>query len=236
MLKLLRLLVAGIFIAFIGILPLGTINLSAMQIAITDGVPAAIHFALGLIPADVFYVLLTLLAMQWIHRQQKLFRALEWATLAIVALLAAANFYAAFHPTTEKNVVLSSTLPPFILGFVMNGINPLQIPFWLGWNTVLFSRKWLAPGWTSYSVYALGVSMGLFAGTALFIFGGKFLAGKLNANQSLFSLAIGSIFVLTAIYYFLKMRRRKTVTDEMPPQQGAYSHVDSQSGDDGQKI
>jgi threonine/homoserine/homoserine lactone efflux protein len=215
MITILRIIAIGIFISFIGMLPLGTINLSAMQIAVTDGLQSAILFALGMIPADIVYVLITLLAMQWIQKQKKLFRAMEWLTLLIVLALAAANFYAAIHPSVQKNVLLSSTLPPFLLGLVMNIVNPLQIPFWFGWNTVLATRKILVPGWQCYAAYCLGVSIGLFTGTSVFIFGGQLIAESISSHQALFSFVIGGIFALTAIYYGWKMRRKKDVLQKL---------------------
>jgi threonine/homoserine/homoserine lactone efflux protein len=147
MLKLVRIFIAGLFIAFIGMLPLGTQNMAAMQIAITDGMQPAILFALGMVIPDVFYVQVTLLAMQWIQKQQKLFKALESITLIIVLSLAMANFYAALHPTVEKNVLLSNRVPRFLLGIILNGVNPMQIPFWFGWSTILFTKKILEPSW-----------------------------------------------------------------------------------------
>ena len=74
MLKFLRIFFTGIFIAFIGMLPLGTQNLAAMQIAIDDGLEPAILFALGMVVPDVVYVYVTLLSMQWIQKQKKLFK------------------------------------------------------------------------------------------------------------------------------------------------------------------
>lgn len=215
MLKLVRIFIAGIFISFIGALPLGTINISAMQLAITDGVQPAVLFALGMIPPDIFYVLVTLLAMQWIQRQKRLFKALEWVTLAIVVALAAANFYAALHPAVQKNILLSSTLPPFFLGMVMNAVNPLQVPFWFGWNTILLNKKTLEHRWLHYNTYAAGVSVGLFAGTAIFIFGGKLVADKINRNQNILSWAIGGIFFLTALYQIWKMQKKKDVVHQL---------------------
>ena len=215
MLRLLRIFVTGIFISFIGALPLGTINISAMQLAITDGVQPALLFALGMIPPDIFYVLVTLLAMQWIQKQKKLFKALEWLTLGIVVALAAANFYAALHPAVQKNVLLSSTLPPFFLGMVMNGVNPLQVPFWFGWNTILLNKKTLEHRWLHYNTYVAGVSVGLFAGTAIFIFGGKLVAKKISQNQAILSWVIGGIFFLTALYQVWKMRNKKDVAHKL---------------------
>src|ERR1043165_34950 len=106
MFKLFRIFITGNFIAFLGALPLGTQNLAAMQIAIDDGIKPAIEFNLGMVLADVFYVMVTLLAMQWIQKQKKLFKILEWVTLVIIISLAIANFYAALHPVVHKNVLL----------------------------------------------------------------------------------------------------------------------------------
>ena len=215
MLKLVRIFFTGILISFLGALPLGTINIAAMQIAITDGLQAGILFALGMILPDIFYVMATLLAMQWIQKQKGLFKALEWVTLLIVLALAAANFYAALQPAVHKNVLLSSTLPPFLLGAVMNGVNPLQIPFWFGWNTVLFTKKVLEPRWKHYCLYAAGVAVGLFAGTAVFIFGGRLMADKISSHQTLFYVLIGCIFAGTALFQIWRMHRKKDVVHQM---------------------
>lgn len=209
MLKLLRIFFTGIFIAFIGMLPLGTQNLAAMQIAISDGVQPAILFALGMVVPDVFYVMVTLLAMQWIQKQKRLFKALEWVTLVIVVSLAVANFYAAVHPAVHKNVLLSNSLPKFLLGIVINGVNPMQIPFWFGWSTLLFTKKVLEPRWKHYHIYASGVAIGMFAGTAVFIFGGRLLADRIRSNQDVLYYIVGGIFAVTALIQVGKMRKKQ---------------------------
>jgi threonine/homoserine/homoserine lactone efflux protein len=215
MLKLLRIFFAGIIIAFIGMLPLGTQNLAAMQIAISDGVQPAIIFALGMVVPDVFYVMVTLLAMQWIQKQKKLFKALEWLTLAIVVALAVANFYAALHPAVHKNVLLSNSLPKFLLGMVINGVNPMQIPFWFGWSTILFTKKVLEPRWKHYNLYATGVAIGMFAGTAVFIFGGRLIADQISNNQDVLYYIVGGIFTVTAFIQVWKMRKKKDTVHKL---------------------
>lgn len=211
MLKLLRIFFTGTFVSFVGALPLGTQNVAAVQIAITDGVREAMFFSFGLILADVFYIYLTLLATQWIQRQKKLFKALEWVTVAIVFTLAASNFYAAAHPAVHKNPVLSNSLPRFVLGLFLNGLNPVQIPFWFGWSTVLFSKKILTPRWTNYHAFVAGASLGFFAALALFVFGGRLVADKISHNQNLVYIVIGCIFTVTGLVHLWKMFRRKNL-------------------------
>ncbi len=153
--------------------------------------------------------------MQWIQKQKKLFRALEWVTLAIVVSLAAANFYAALHPSVQKNVLLSNSLPKFLLGIVINGVNPMQIPFWFGWSTVLFSKKVLEPRWKHYNIYAMGVAIGMFAGTAVFIFGGRLIADQISHNQNILYILVGIVFTVTAFLQVWKMRKKKDAVHKL---------------------
>jgi threonine/homoserine/homoserine lactone efflux protein len=213
--KLVRIFFTGMLISFLGSLPLGTLNVAAMQIAISDGVYPAILFSSGSLLAEVIYVRLSLIAMDWIRKQHKLFKILEWFTLAIVVALAISSFYAAIHPTVHKNVILSSTLNRFVLGFSMCAINPVQIPFWFGWSTVLYTKKVLLPKNSHYNLYILGIGIGTLFGNFVFIFGGRLIAEKINANGPVLNWVIGGIFALTAIIQLYKILKKKDVTHQI---------------------
>lgn len=215
MLKLLRIFITGVFISFVGALPLGTQNLAAMQIAISDGLQPALIFSLGLVVADIFYIYVTLLAMQWIQKQKKLFRILEWVTLVIVVALAISNFYAASLPRVHKNVLLSNSVPRFVLGLFLNGVNPMQIPFWFGWSTVLFTKKILQPRWKHYNLFVTGATVGFSIAILIFIFGGRLIADKISNNQDIVYYIIGGIFSVTAIIQIWKMLKKKDVEHQM---------------------
>ena len=175
---LLKIFFTGMLVSFLGSLPLGTLNIAAMQISVTEGITAAMLFSIGSLFVEIIYVRISLVAMDWIRKQEKLLKALEWITLVIVLALAASSFYAAMHPSVEKNVVLSSSLPKFLLGFVMSALNPVQIPFWFGWSTVLFTKKVLLPRSDHYNSYILGIGIGTFIGNCIFIFGGLLIAKR----------------------------------------------------------
>jgi threonine/homoserine/homoserine lactone efflux protein len=202
-------------ISFLGSLPLGTLNIAAMQIAISEGYHPAILFSLGSLFAEMIYVRLSLIAIDWIRRQQKLFKILEWVTLAIVVALAVASFYAALHPKVHKNIFLSSTLNKFVLGFVMCAVNPVQIPFWFGWSTVLYTKKVLLPQNNHYNFYIIGIGIGTLLGNFVFIFGGRLIADKINANENILSWIIGSIFALTALIQLWKIIKKKDAQHDL---------------------
>jgi threonine/homoserine/homoserine lactone efflux protein len=213
--KLTRIFFTGMLISFLGSLPLGTLNVAAMQISISDGIYPAILFSSGSLLAEVIYVRLSLIAMDWIRKQQKLFRILEWATLVIVVALAVSSFYAAIHPKVHKNFILSSTVNRFLLGFGMCAINPVQIPFWFGWSTVLYTKKVLLPKSSHYNLYILGIGIGTLLGNCVFIFGGRLITQKINANEHVLNWVIGGIFALTAIIQLYKILKKKDTTHQI---------------------
>lgn len=212
---LLKIFITGLIVSFLGSLPLGTLNIAAMQISITDGIEPALLFSLGSLLVEVIYVRLSLIAMDWVRRQQKLFRILEWVTLLIIIALAVSSFHAAISPTEDKNVILSSTLHRFWLGVIMCAVNPVQIPFWFGWSTVLFTRKILMPRNDHYYLYIAGIGIGTFIGNCIFIFGGLLLVDNLNANQHLLNYIIGGIFAITALIQMWRMWKQRTMSNKI---------------------
>jgi len=213
--KLLRIFITGLFISFLGTLPLGTLNIAAMQISVSDGIRPALYFACGVLLVEIIYVRMSLVAMDWVRKQQRLFRILEWATLFIILALAVASFVAASDPGVKKNVILSNTMHRFLLGLMMSAINPMQIPFWFGWSTVLFTKKVLLPQNNHYNSYIGGIGLGTFAGMCLFIFGGRFLVESLNAHQKMLNWIIGGIFAATALIQLWRMLSKKNMAHQL---------------------
>lgn len=205
----LRLFLTGLLISFLGTLPMGTLNMSAMQIAVTDGYRPALLFALGALLIEVAYVRLTLVAMGWFRQHKKLLVIMEWVTLLIITVLAVSSFYTALHPTLKANPILSNSIHRFWLGAGMSAINPLQIPFWFGWSTVLTGKGVLVRQGYNYVYYVLGIGIGTFIGFAVFIFGGKLLVDKLDAQQEAIQWILGAIFTITGIVQAFKMIRHR---------------------------
>lgn len=210
---LLRIFFTGLFISFLGCLPLGTLNIAAMQISVTDGIGPAINFSLGALLVEMLYVRVSIVGIDWIRKQEKFFKWFGWFSVLIVVALAISSFVAATDPHVKKNVILSGTLHRFWLGVTMSAINPMQVPFWFGWSSVLFTKKVLLPRNDHYNVYIAGIGTGTFVGNAVFILGGQFLVNGLNAHQQLMNLIIACIFTVTALIMTWKMWKKKTMNN-----------------------
>jgi threonine/homoserine/homoserine lactone efflux protein len=214
-----RIFFTGLLISFLGTLPLGTLNVLAARMAVDDGVGPAIWFSLGALIVEMIYVRLSLVAMDWVRRQKKWLRILEGLTVGVVLLLAIGSFWAAAHPYRRGNVgigfISPAPIPRLFTGMVLSAINPLQIPFWFGWSTVLFSKKMLLPRSDHYNIYIAGIGLGTFAGLGLFIFGGRLLVEVLNMHEALFNGMIGVLFVITAGWQLWKMLVRKDAVERL---------------------
>ena len=76
-------------ISLLGTLPLGTLNIAAMQVSISEGVRQGIYFSLGVALVEVLYVRLSVVGISWImknarcpiNRSLHLLAGVMWASL-----------------------------------------------------------------------------------------------------------------------------------------------------------
>jgi threonine/homoserine/homoserine lactone efflux protein len=208
--KLIKIFCWGLMISFLGSLPLGTLNIAAMQIGIQESITDAIYFSLGSLLVEMIYVRISLVGIDWVRKQDKLMKAMEWVTLFIIIALAVGSFVAAAKGGGEaKNVLLQNNMHRFLLGMFMCAINPVQIPFWFGWSTVLFTKKILEPKKDQYNSYIIGIGLGTLAGNCVFIFGGRWMVQRIENSQQYLNWIIGGIFAITAIIQLIKMLLHK---------------------------
>jgi threonine/homoserine/homoserine lactone efflux protein len=199
----------GMFISFLGTLPMGSLNISAMQISVSDGTRPALYFSAGAVLVEIIYVRITLVAMTWFRKHKRLLLGMEWFTLVVILALALSSFYTAMNPSVKASPILSNTVHRFWLGAGMSAVNPLQVPFWFGWSTILASKNLLLPKESLYLTYIAGIGIGTLIGHCIFIFGGRFLVEKLNTGQDVVNMVIGLIFLVTAILQGVRMARQK---------------------------
>lgn len=210
MTKIISIFFWGLLISFLGSLPLGTLNVAAMQIGIQESIKDAIWFSMGSLLVEMIYVRISLVGIDWVRKQHKLMKAMEWITLGIIVALAIGSFIAAAKDGGgAKNVLLNNNMHRFLLGMFMCAINPVQIPFWFGWSTVLFTKGVLKPVPAHYNIYIIGIGIGTLAGNCVFIFGGKWMVQRIANSQQYLNWVIGGIFTLTALIQLIRILMKK---------------------------
>jgi threonine/homoserine/homoserine lactone efflux protein len=205
MIEVVRIFITGLIISLLGALPLGTLNVTAMQISVQENSRNAIKFSLGVALVEIAYVRISLKGMDWVISHQQLFYILEWITVLLFIVLAISSFATAKKSRDQKNILLNNKMNRFYLGFTMSALNPVQVPFWFIWSTYLLSTGVLHAEEIQFNFYTAGIGVGTLIGLGIFIFAGKWLVNKLQASHRAINIAVGIIFVISAIIQFYRV-------------------------------
>ena len=209
----------GFLISFLGTLPLGTLNIAAFQLSIAVGSKIALLFSLGALIVEMGYVLITLKAIEYIQKHKKILQIANWIALIVMFLLSLNAFVVAFgtEKTTDFHITNSDTLTSrfngfsyFLSGIALSSLNPMQIPFWMGWSQVLYERQLLSKSNLLYLFYIIGIGIGTFIGNSIFIYGGKWAMINLNTSNKTIHLIIGTVFLSMVFLQAWKMWNKKT--------------------------
>jgi hypothetical protein len=142
MLHHLYVLLLGFIISFLGQLPLGNMNLTATQLSVQENLRNAWKYGLGIVLVEIIYLRLALTGMDWVVEHKQLFTIIGWLTIFVFMVLGVLAFVMARKQTSaKKGLLLNNKMNRFLLGVVVSGINPAQIPFWFLWSTELLNSK-----------------------------------------------------------------------------------------------
>jgi threonine/homoserine/homoserine lactone efflux protein len=196
----------GMGISFLGALPLGTLNITALQIAIQKGNRSAWQFAGGVALVEILYVRLSLTGISWVMKHTVWFDRLQWVSVFVFLVLGLVQLRQSFRPSqTAKAKSVSAGWPPWALGLFLSAVNPVQIPFWFLWSTSLTASGWLIAEESYYLFYLLGIGTGTLLAMGLFIIGGKKIARRIGLEQKILQRVVGIVFILTAAWLLWKL-------------------------------
>jgi threonine/homoserine/homoserine lactone efflux protein len=204
-----KILFWGLLISFLGSLPLGSLNLITTYLSVSKGVPAALAFSIGCVISEFIFVRVAITSLNWLSKRQKLFKILEWITIAIILVLAVYSFIAAIRKTGFTSAMPADIRHPFWSGVLFSTIDPMRIPFWFTWSTFLIANKVLIPTNQYFNFYVVGIAIGSLLGFLPFIYGGTYFIGSITSHQNLINWAIGGILLITAAISIYRTLRRK---------------------------
>lgn len=197
---------AGLIISLLGALPLGNLNITALHIASTQNLRKALWFAAGVVIVEVVYLSITLIAINQIISNKAVFAPMQWLSVLILLALAMGCFIAAYQKSTKtKNVLIDNKLTGFVLGVIMSAVNPMQIPFWVGWSVYAQTHQLLYPTNLSYLGFTIGVGCGTLLALLLFIAVGKQFSALLIRKQKMVQLIMGLLFLTIAIFQAISL-------------------------------
>jgi threonine/homoserine/homoserine lactone efflux protein len=204
--ELIKVFLIGSLISFLGQLPLGNMNLTATQLSVQESFRNAWKYGLGIVIVEIIYLRLALTGMDWVVEHKLLFTIMGWLTVIVfIGLGILAFVIARKQASTKKGLLLDNKMDRFLLGVVVSGINPAQIPFWFLWSTQLLNSKVLMPTTLQFNIFTAGAGLGSLAGLAVYIHGGKWIITKLKTSNRGLNIFMGVVFILAGLFQLYNM-------------------------------
>jgi threonine/homoserine/homoserine lactone efflux protein len=201
-------------ISFLGSLPLGTLNITAFQISGSQNVREALIFSIAAILVELAIVRISLTFSHKLKVESKWLNYILPLTFALLFYLAYSNFISlnndeTYEPGSKLFPMIKSS---FFLGLVLSVLNPMHLPFWTGWNSVLIAKDRLNNNRWMYSSYIFGICLGSIAGFLVFILAGKFVFQNYQNYNYLISFVMGCIYLGFSIYVLFLLVKRNLNT------------------------
>jgi threonine/homoserine/homoserine lactone efflux protein len=197
---------SGCLLSFLGQLPLGTMSITATQIAVQESVSVAWKYALGVTLVEMVYLRIVLAGMNLLMRYEIIFSIMSWLTAVVFLILGILCIkHTKTRPDNKKTLMLGFSIDRFLLGLTMSALNPAQIPFWFIWSGYFMDMHWLSSSFVEFNWFTLGAGLGTLLGLWLYIVGGNWLVVKMKASTRQLNNAIGIIFIVAAIIQFYRL-------------------------------
>jgi threonine/homoserine/homoserine lactone efflux protein len=159
----------GVIVAFVAAAPLGPVNLAIVQTALTKGRSGALRMVAGSALIEMLYCLLAVWGTSFIFGTEAVKDSVMfWLKVGSIPLLFALGSYDIGKEIPRPRFHLGSHFTPtkgrgeFWLGFTLNLMNPVLLPFWLAISSYLRAHEWLEGTDVLLGTYGVGVAFGTF--------------------------------------------------------------------------
>jgi threonine/homoserine/homoserine lactone efflux protein len=204
-----RLFFVAFSISFIGALPIGTLNTNVADYALNNNFRGAIEFGFAAILVEVVLVRLALVLLEKLEKLKKLIKLLSILACIVIFFLAYKALTAAFHMMNFQDSLPLLSMKPFYSGLALSLLNPLHLPFWMGWTAVLKSRNVLDTDARSYNIYIAAIGLGTCISFIIYGFAGNLLMNTLKAEHNIINWILGCTLLLTGCIQTYKLIKPK---------------------------
>jgi len=209
-LQILKNIVVGFAVSFIGSIPLGYLNLIGYQIYSTSNFNQLNLYLFGVLCVEAIVIYTTL------KLSSKLAMNPKWknyiSIFSFVFLLGIA--FLTYNSTSNDSNALDKynsylSYSALISGIILSSINFAQIPFWMSWNLYLTNEKYIFVEDKKELFYVLGTVVGTYFGMLAIIFSIEAAKNKDYISPTFFSKYIWVIFLALAIFQLFQIVRDK---------------------------
>lgn len=184
----------GLFLAMVGVIPPGLLNMTAAKISLKEGYVRGVMFAIGVCVVVLIQTYVAAIFARYLSKHQEVIDILQRVAFVIFVLITVYFLLVAKKdPPPHEELEMRSKHSRFFQGMFMSAINVFPIPYQAYMTITLASFGWLDFSHTSIFSYISGAAMGTFVMLYVYIFFFHKIKDRSIASQKSMNYIIGSI-------------------------------------------
>ncbi|WP_017259728.1 LysE family transporter [Pedobacter arcticus] len=193
----------AVVVNFVGYIPLGNINLTAMQISINKGLKQVVIFAISFALVEGVFTYILMRFAEWFATKKEFLIWLEWIMVGIFLLMGTLSYLQS--KKTLKPMTNDKKRDSIKTGILLGVFNPMIIPFWTIGGTFLIAHQWISTEGIALVVFAIGASIGSFG--CLYFFGrfAQYIQNKFSFSHRVINKSIAYMFFALAILQTVRL-------------------------------
>ncbi|MDD7884536.1 lysine transporter LysE [Flavivirga sp. 57AJ16] len=186
--------ILGLFIALIGVIPPGLLNMTAAKISLKEGHARGIMFSIGVCVVVLLQTYAAAVFARYLSRHLEVVDILQRVAFVIFVLVTIYFLLIAkTNPQQQIKPQMRSKHSRFFQGMLLSAINVFPIPYQAYMTITLASFGWMSFEQTRIISYVAGAAMGTFVMLYMYIFFFDKIKGKSFTSQKNMNYVIGGI-------------------------------------------
>jgi len=195
----------GATAAFVGLIPPGMLNMTAVKISIAKGKREAEYYALGAAVTVIIQASLALVITSFLKDNQQFFIYVKEIGSVIFILLSVFFIRKGFSERKENYESKQRIKNNFVIGFVLSLFNMFAIPFYSATSTALNINGYLTFNKISVTLFVIGAAVGTFLLLYLYIFMAQRISHRIQAITKNINFILGVLTGILGIVTFFNL-------------------------------
>jgi threonine/homoserine/homoserine lactone efflux protein len=198
----------GLFVALIGVIPPGLLNLTAARISLKEGAGRGIMFSTGVSIVVFVQTYIASIFARYLSNRSDIVEILQRVAFVIFVLI---TIYFLVLASKQKEAKVETEIKSkhgrLLHGMLLSVLNVFPIPYQAYMTITLASFGWMNFERTSIITYVTGASMGTFVALYFYIFFFDKIKHRKFTSQKSMNFSIGIITGIVALVTFINILR-----------------------------
>ncbi|MBO6880926.1 LysE family transporter [Winogradskyella sp.] len=196
----------GLFVALIGVIPPGLLNMTAARISLKEGPSRGITFSSGVCLVVFIQTYVAAIFARYLSNRPDIVEILQRVAFVIFVLITIYFLIIARNQKeTKVETDVRSKKSRFFHGMFLSALNVFPIPYQAYMTITMASFGWMDFERTSIITYVTGAAMGTFVMLYFYIFFFDKIKDKKFTSQKNMNYSIGAITGLVALITFINI-------------------------------